>query len=200
MCAYPSRPIPRPPTHPGPHAARATPSPSRSRVTKTLQPGQPGTTRWQHVYGDKLVCVRYREDLQANARYVTVELILETRPLTRQPPPPIVEATTEGPRELLIRRPALPNAPQEPPDPWEGWDWAEPPPERDELTANPRATRPAHRHHTGPWVHVDIAAHELTARHLAKTHGARWDPHLQAWHMPQEAAETLGWQNRIRWP
>ncbi|HLF26737.1 MAG TPA: hypothetical protein VJG32_10395 [Anaerolineae bacterium] len=42
-----------------------------------LKPGQPGTKKQVAEYGDKLVCVRYRYDVQKKKRYKTVELIIE---------------------------------------------------------------------------------------------------------------------------
>lgn len=49
------------------------------RVIKTLNPGQNGTQRLRRRFGDKLVKVRYREDLAENSLYTTVELIVDQR-------------------------------------------------------------------------------------------------------------------------
>lgn len=57
----------------------------RSRVTKKLQPPQGGSLRWERRFGDALVCVRYRDDARSGIRYTTVELIVETRQVERQP-------------------------------------------------------------------------------------------------------------------
>jgi len=43
----------------------------------TLKPGQNGTKKLAHKYGERLVCVRYRYDQEAGRRYTTVELIEE---------------------------------------------------------------------------------------------------------------------------
>ena len=43
----------------------------------TRKPGQKGTKLLTAKYGDKLVCVRYRYDLDKKKRYKTVELIVE---------------------------------------------------------------------------------------------------------------------------
>jgi len=50
-------------------------------VTKKMAPGQPGTKRWAVQYGDKLLCVRYRQDPQRDERIVTVELEVDRAPL-----------------------------------------------------------------------------------------------------------------------
>ena len=48
-------------------------------VIKTLQPGQQGTIRYKKRFGDRLVCVRYRQDKNKKCRYTTVELVVEKR-------------------------------------------------------------------------------------------------------------------------
>ena len=50
-------------------------------VLKTLKPGENGTKRLTHRYGDQLVCVRYRQDKAKNRRYTTVELIIDEGPI-----------------------------------------------------------------------------------------------------------------------
>jgi len=42
-----------------------------------LKPGQKGTKRLLDIYGDSLVCVRYRYDTATRMRFKTVELIVE---------------------------------------------------------------------------------------------------------------------------
>lgn len=83
--------------------AAADDAPSRSRVIKTLQPGQPGTGRWLHAYGDRLVCVRYREYLRRHERHLTVELVLESRPLTRRPAPLMLPTQRDPDEEVGVR-------------------------------------------------------------------------------------------------
>ena len=46
------------------------------KVTKTLRPGSDGTKRYQRIYGDRLVCVRYRHDPGSGRRLTTVELVV----------------------------------------------------------------------------------------------------------------------------
>lgn len=46
----------------------------------TRRPGQAGTRRYVERYGDRLVCVRYRYDIENGRRHKTVELIVETVP------------------------------------------------------------------------------------------------------------------------
>lgn len=50
---------------------------TRARVRKTLRPGEAGTLRFVAEYGDRLVCVRRREDAGRLRRYVTVELVVK---------------------------------------------------------------------------------------------------------------------------
>jgi len=47
------------------------------RIKACLKPGQKGTKKWSDLYGDRLVSVRYRYDLEKERRYTTVELIAE---------------------------------------------------------------------------------------------------------------------------
>jgi hypothetical protein len=54
------------------------------RVRLKLKPGQRGTKKLTHKYGDRLVCVRYRYDEKSRKRYTTVELIVSET--TWQPP------------------------------------------------------------------------------------------------------------------
>jgi hypothetical protein len=51
-----------------------------------LKPGQRGTKALVDVYGDALVCVRYRYDEESRTRVKTVEIIVEKKEWT--PPPP----------------------------------------------------------------------------------------------------------------
>jgi hypothetical protein len=46
----------------------------------SLAPGQNGTKKLLARYGERLVCVRYRYDLERKLRHKTVELIVETTP------------------------------------------------------------------------------------------------------------------------
>ncbi|UCF65883.1 MAG: hypothetical protein JSW33_01285 [bacterium] len=61
-------------------------------VRQTLYPGKKGTLRLWRQFGDKLVCVRYREDIEAGKRYKTVELIVDERP-----------GRTAGPAEIWVK-------------------------------------------------------------------------------------------------
>jgi hypothetical protein len=51
-----------------------------------LQPGQRGTKGLVDIYGDALVCVRYRYDEGSRSRIKTVEIIVDKKAWT--PPPP----------------------------------------------------------------------------------------------------------------
>ena len=59
---------------------------ARLRVTKTLEPRQPGAIRLTRKYGDALLCVRYRQDAQGLQRYTTVELIVDATPIVHRGP------------------------------------------------------------------------------------------------------------------
>lgn len=50
-----------------------------------LQPGQKGTKSLVDIYGDALVCVRYRYDEKSRTRIKTVEIIVEKKAWS--PPP-----------------------------------------------------------------------------------------------------------------
>lgn len=47
------------------------------RVTKTMQPSARGALRLMRLYGDQLVCVRYRTSGTGEERLTTIELIVE---------------------------------------------------------------------------------------------------------------------------
>jgi hypothetical protein len=51
-------------------------------ATIKLRPGQKGTKNLLAKYGDALLCVRYRYDVQSRTRSKTVELIVERNPWT----------------------------------------------------------------------------------------------------------------------
>jgi hypothetical protein len=50
------------------------------RVRLVRKPGQSGTKAYVEEYGERLVCVRYRYDIQRKRRYKTIEIIVEERP------------------------------------------------------------------------------------------------------------------------
>ncbi|MCW8936019.1 MAG: hypothetical protein OQK98_14990 [Gammaproteobacteria bacterium] len=52
-------------------------------VRKKLKPGAHGTKRLQRIYGDDLICVRYRYDEEKSTRYTTVELIVDKQPYAK---------------------------------------------------------------------------------------------------------------------
>lgn len=49
------------------------------RTRLKLKPGQRGTKKLQALYGDRLVCVRYRYDAEQGRRLKTIELIVEEK-------------------------------------------------------------------------------------------------------------------------
>lgn len=44
-----------------------------------LKPGKRGTKRLHKIYGDQLVCVRYKYDFDRKKRFKTVELIIDEK-------------------------------------------------------------------------------------------------------------------------
>ena len=56
------------------------------KVRLKLNPGDRGTKKLHALYGDKLLCVRYRYDAEQKKRYKTVELVVEESPW--KPPAP----------------------------------------------------------------------------------------------------------------
>lgn len=44
---------------------------------RTVYPGYPGSKKWQKIYGDKLLCVRYKYDDVNKKRITTIELIVD---------------------------------------------------------------------------------------------------------------------------
>lgn len=49
-------------------------------VNRTLSPPSKGTKRFNERYGERLVCVRYRDDIEGQRKITTVELVVEERP------------------------------------------------------------------------------------------------------------------------
>jgi predicted aminopeptidase len=58
------------------------------QIRATLKPGQRGTKKWLSQHGDRLVCVRYRYDVQRRRRYTTVEIIVAESQWIPSPPAP----------------------------------------------------------------------------------------------------------------
>ncbi len=52
------------------------------RTRLKLKPGQRGTKKLQAMYGDRLVCVRYRYDPDTGRRFKTIEIIVEEKEWT----------------------------------------------------------------------------------------------------------------------
>jgi hypothetical protein len=61
-----------------PGARRVLVAMERIETRLTLAPGQNGTKKLLAIYGERLVCVRYRYDAARKVRHKTVELIVET--------------------------------------------------------------------------------------------------------------------------
>jgi hypothetical protein len=50
------------------------------KIKRIVKPGQPGTKKLVEKYGDNLVCVRYRYDVNEKRKLKTIELIIENTP------------------------------------------------------------------------------------------------------------------------
>lgn len=73
------------------------------RVIKKLHPGVPGTLRYQEFYKDRLVCVRYRDDVANQRRITTVELIVDER-LVPRPRSELVKTLFPHPNQYVLVR------------------------------------------------------------------------------------------------
>lgn len=58
------------------------PTLGRLRVAKTYAPDQNGAKRFALRHGERLVCVRHRLSDDGGTRYTTVELVVETTPVS----------------------------------------------------------------------------------------------------------------------
>ena len=91
---------------PWPGRAWVSPRPHqlwRGPVRKKMAPHQPGAGRWSERFGAYLVCVRYRDDVDSRRRVVTVELVVDERPLPERPAPVVVPSP---PAEALPEHPS----------------------------------------------------------------------------------------------
>ena len=69
---------------------------AQTRVVKRLSASQPGAIKLARRFGEALVCVRYRRDMQGLTRYTTVELVIDQVPVViRKKPDSIVAVTID---------------------------------------------------------------------------------------------------------
>ncbi len=52
-------------------------------VTRTIAPGQKGSIRFLKEWGEQLVNVRYRKDIQNNQMLTTIEIVVDKRPIPK---------------------------------------------------------------------------------------------------------------------
>jgi hypothetical protein len=64
------------------------------RIGRKVLAGKPGTKRMVEKYGDKLVCIRYRYDLEKKIKYKTAEIIVDSG---------FWDGVNEGKRKLNLR-------------------------------------------------------------------------------------------------
>jgi hypothetical protein len=76
---------------------------TRSKVTRTVRPGRPGTLKHVRRFGDLLVCVRYRYDEQRRARFTTAEVIVDERPWQGGVRIDLTLGHIEAPESVLVR-------------------------------------------------------------------------------------------------
>jgi hypothetical protein len=75
------------------------------RIAKTYAPDQDGAKRFAKRHGDNLVCVRHRVSDDGLTRFTTVELLVETTPITTRKRSVIalqIPSTTKSMRSLLL--------------------------------------------------------------------------------------------------
>jgi hypothetical protein len=147
----------------------ATPAvPTATRVVKTLRAHQAGAQRWHERFGERLVCVRYREDPDACQRYITVEVLVDTKP---------------------IRAAALPGRPAAPPTPF-----GRRPSTTRPVTGAGAGIPPSD---STRLVRVRIAPADEALRQRAYAAGAVCDPRQPIWTMPLATARALRVLRRI---
>lgn len=79
------------------------PSWERTRVVKKIAPQRPGARKLAQRYGSALVCVRHREDPGGTTRYTTVELVVDSTPITRRRPDNELLAIRPDPHNQQVR-------------------------------------------------------------------------------------------------
>jgi len=77
------------------------------RVRSILRPGQKGTKQLSQRYGDTLLFVRYRYDVQRRKRFKTVELIVSEADWTPPPPTPETIVGVRVAREEAVLQGAI---------------------------------------------------------------------------------------------
>jgi hypothetical protein len=81
----------------------ATAAAGGTSVVKKIAADQPGAQRWLRRYGERLVCVRYRDGRDGEERFVTVELIVDRRPRTARSKEPLAVRIERDEVELRQR-------------------------------------------------------------------------------------------------
>ena len=79
-----------------------------SRIRLTRRPGQPGTKKLMRLYGQDLICVRYRYDEELRQRIKTVEIAVdrakwESQTRTRDDDEVVYFRIEDGKEDLLRR-------------------------------------------------------------------------------------------------
>lgn len=66
------------------------PTYAQTRVIKRLSASQSGAIKLARRFGEALVCVRYRRDMQGLIRYTTVELVVDQVPVVTRKKPDVI--------------------------------------------------------------------------------------------------------------
>lgn len=77
---------------------------ARMQVTKKLGPEQPGAKKLAQRFGEQLLCVRYRQDIEAGRRCTTVELVVDEGPMPIDKRTPPVVHVRVGYNELALQQ------------------------------------------------------------------------------------------------
>lgn len=77
---------------------------ARMQVTKKLAPEQPGAKKLAQRFGDQLLCVRYRQDIEAGRRCTTVELVVDEGPMPIDKRTPAFVHIRVGYDELALQK------------------------------------------------------------------------------------------------
>ena len=76
---------------------------TRSKVTRTVRPGKPGTLKYVRRFGDLLVCVRYRLDTKRGLRFTTAEIVVDERPWRSGDSFDLTLSRIDAPESVMVR-------------------------------------------------------------------------------------------------
>ena len=151
-------------------------------VRKKIAPQQPGAGRWSERFGHHLVCVRYRDDLDRQRRVVTVELVVDERPLKpSRAPTPVTAAPPPAPPSASRPSPVALRPPT--------FTTSTPAPAATAPDAPPPA--PAGAAPSSRWVGLRFGVGQPELVRKAQSASAIWNPRTRLWILPRQAAQAL---------